>query len=139
MTRRGLALSKWAASSLSCAGLLIMAGAGAQAQSVIHVPADQTTVQAGINASNNGDTVLVAPGTYAENITFRGKAIQVTSSGGPSVTTINGGAHGPVVTFNSGETASAILSGFTLTMVCRMVLGAVEFLSPGRHLPSQEM
>ena len=48
----------------------------------INVPAGQPTIQAAINAASNGDTVLVAPGTYRENINFMGKAITVTSSGG---------------------------------------------------------
>jgi formylglycine-generating enzyme required for sulfatase activity/chitodextrinase len=34
----------------------------------INVPADQPTIQAGIDASVDGDTVLVQPGTYFENI-----------------------------------------------------------------------
>jgi len=80
----------------------------------IHVPGDQPAIQAAINAANNGDTVLVAPGTYAENTNFGGKAITVTSSGGPSVTIIDGGAKGSVVTFNTGETASSVLNGFTI-------------------------
>src|SRR5216117_3331126 len=44
---------------------------------VIHVPADQPTIQAAINAAVNGDTVQVSPGTYIENINFLGKAITV--------------------------------------------------------------
>ena len=76
-----------------------------RAQQTIHVPADQSTIQAAINAAKNGDTVLVAPGTYIENINFNGKAITVTSSGGPSVTIIDGRAKASVVTFNTGETA----------------------------------
>ena len=46
---------------------------------IIHVPADQPTVQAGIDAAADGDTVLVAENTYYENIRFKGKAITVAS------------------------------------------------------------
>src|SRR5215471_1260479 len=86
----------------------------AMAGNIIHVPADQPTIQAGIKAASNGDTVLVAPGTYHENISFLGKAITVTSSNGPAVTIIDGGGLSSVVTFSSNETPSSILSGFTV-------------------------
>src|SRR5437762_4550685 len=81
----------------------------------INVPAGQPTIQAAINAASDGDTVLVAPGTYRENISFMGKAITVTSSGGPAVTTINGGARGTVVMFITNEGRNSVLSGFTVT------------------------
>jgi len=87
---------------------------GGNGSGIIHVPGDQPTIQADINAAANGNTVLVAPGTYTENIDFEGKAITVTSSGGPSVTTIDGGANGSVVTFDTGEGPDSILSGFTI-------------------------
>src|SRR5271156_6232691 len=77
----------------------------------IHVPADQPTIQAGINAASNGDTVLVSAGTYYENINFSGKEITVTSASGPSATVIDGskGGYSPTVTFYSGETTQSVL------------------------------
>ena len=84
------------------------------AATVIHVPADQTTIQAAINVAVNGDTVLVAPGTYVENINFLGKAITVASAKGPKVTIIDGNKKDSVVIFDHKETATSVLSGFTI-------------------------
>jgi YD repeat-containing protein len=80
----------------------------------IHVPADQATIQAAINAANNGDTVLVSDGTYQENINFNGKAITLSSVNGPSTTIIDGGAIDSVVTFRTGEGSNSVLNGFTI-------------------------
>jgi len=82
---------------------------------VINVPADQATIQAAIDASTDGDTVLVQPGTYTENINFSGKSIWVASSDGADVTIIDGNQSGSVVTFTSGEGENSRLEGFTLT------------------------
>jgi len=84
---------------------------------VIHVPADQPTIQAAINAAVNGDTVQVSPGTYVENINFLGKAITVAGDQttlGPQTTIIDGSHNGPVVTFASGEGPQSVLTGFTI-------------------------
>ncbi len=80
----------------------------------INVPADQPTIQAGINAAHTGDTVLVAPGTYFENIDFTGKAITVTSSAGPATTIIDGGGLSATVLFKTSELRTSVLSGFTI-------------------------
>ena len=65
-------------------GCVSLQAAGA----VINVPADYPTIQAAIDASVNGDEIIVAPGLYVENIVFGGKSITIRSSGGPDVTTI---------------------------------------------------
>jgi hypothetical protein len=83
---------------------------------------DFDTIQAGIDAASDRDTVLVAPGEYdiTEPITFRGKAITVKSEAGRDQTTIRMGTpadtnRGSVVIFENGETIASVLDGFTIT------------------------
>jgi len=86
-------------------------------------PADFDTIQAGIDAANDGDTVLVAPGEYiiTESITFRGKAITVRSEAGPEVTTMRMSEstsnldRASVIIFENGETETTVLEGFTVS------------------------
>jgi len=81
----------------------------------IEVPKDYKTIQAAIDASNNGDTILVSPKTYYENIDFIGKTITVKSTSGATLTTIDGNQTGNVVIFNKNEGKNAVLQGFTIT------------------------
>lgn len=88
---------------------------------IINVPDDYPTIQEGINASSDGDTVLVQPGTYVENINFNGHNIVLGSlfiiTGDTSYisqTVIDGNSSGPVVIFESGENSSSIITGFTI-------------------------
>lgn len=102
------------------AAVLVFASLPASAK-IIHVPSDSSTIQDGINGTVNGDTVLVAPGIYYENIDFKGKAIMVCSKfiftrnfAHVESTIISGGGSGSVVSFNSGETDQSTISGLTI-------------------------
>jgi hypothetical protein len=93
----------------------------------ITVPGIQPTIQAGINASANGDTVLVAPGTYFENLRLYGKRIVLTShyvlAKDPAFiasTIIDGSTPvkpdtASVIVIIDHEDARTIVQGFTLT------------------------
>ena len=100
----------------------------------IKVPQDFPSIQTAINNSQNGDTVLVFPGTYFENINFKGKNIVLGSlflTAGDttfvSQTIIDGLQQGCVVTFENGENSTTILTGFTI----RNGLGEEDSLSGG--------
>jgi len=89
---------------------------------IINIPEDFSTIQEGITLSVQGDTVLVAPGTYVENINYSGKNITVASlfhttqdTSYISQTIIDGDSLGSVITFESGEDSTAVLTGFTIT------------------------
>lgn len=77
---------------------------------VIHVPTDQPTIQDAINAAINTDTVLVAPGSYAELLTI-GKALSLISVSGYSNTYLlrGTGIGSDNISLNSGSSADTVL------------------------------
>jgi hypothetical protein len=97
-------------STLACA---LFVSITVQANQLL-VPANYATIQSAIDAASAGDTVWVSPGTYYENLDFKGKAITVASAAGPLVTIIDGGQAGAVVNFSSGEGSDSIIQGFTI-------------------------
>jgi len=107
---------------------LILLFASINADATIRgVPGSYTTIQSAINAAVNGDTVLVEPGTYFENINFRGKHIVVTSRfylnnelSYIASTVINGSTptnpdSASTVIIGSGADSTTVLQGFKIT------------------------
>lgn len=70
-------------------------------------------IQEGIDTAANGDTVLVASGSYTESIKIIGKHITVRSASGPDVTIIDGNQSRVVTVLDSVD--STALEGFTIT------------------------
>jgi len=92
-----------------------VAGLGGQAVAgIINVPGDQPTILSALNVAQNGDEIVVSPGTYNEQVNFVGKAITLRGSDGPAVTIITFSGESPV-RCNSGEGPSTVLDGFTIT------------------------
>jgi hypothetical protein len=97
------------------------------------VPGNAATIQGGIDLAAPGDTVLVHPGTYTGvgngGLDFHGKDLVLRSVGGAEVTIIDceaaalpnrRGFH-----LHSGETAAAVVEGFTVENGYRMGGGAL--------------
>ncbi len=90
----------------------------------INIPADYTTIQAGINASVNGDTVLVAQGTYSENLILANEIVlasfaiyddldsQWLDNDNINNTIVNGAHNGSCLVVRDGEIQPTIF-GFT--------------------------
>jgi hypothetical protein len=89
--------------------------------SVFRIPEDTSSIQGAIEWAENGDIILISPGTYQERIDFLDKNITIASllySGfDPSLlsaTILDGNLEGTVVTIAGGQDQTTILLGLTL-------------------------
>ena len=85
----------------------------------IVVPFSFPTIQEAIDNVLPGDTIIVTPGLYRENIHFGGKNFVLTSVNpadweNVKSTIIRGLGTGPVVTFEGSELPACLLQGFTI-------------------------
>ena len=91
----------------------------ANSQTVINVPSDYSTIQAALNNAIEGDTVLVQPGTYYENIIWpETNGIKLISSGDSSNTIIDGGGLSSAIYINLQSTTidtNTIIQRFKIT------------------------
>ena len=78
------------------------------------VPDDFISIQAAIDAVDDGDVIIVSPGIYYENIIFKGKEITLRSKNGPDTTIIDGEAKVSVVAFDHLEGPDSVLEGVTI-------------------------
>ena len=81
--------------------------------------ADYQTVQEAINNAQDGDTIVVRPGTYQEQVGFNSRAVTVRSAdpndSAVVEATIIAASSGYSVFFDFGEGSDSVLEGFTIT------------------------
>jgi hypothetical protein len=94
----------------------------------LHVPVDHHQIQWALDAAEEGDTVLVAPGIYSgpacRNLDFGGKALLLISSDGPAATIIDCEGAGRGFRFDKGEDERALLRGFTILNAAALGCGS---------------
>ncbi len=101
--------------ALLTALILAALAAPIRSQTTHHVPADFATIQAAIDAAQSGDTVLVAPGFYIQNLTIAGKGIRLESSAGAAATLISGlVGPGATISVGPGLGRALVIEGFTI-------------------------
>ena len=93
---------------------------------ILYVPSDYPTVQRGLNAASEHDTVLVADGTYYENLKFPPINLVLASlfimdndSSHIALTILDGSQYtnqdsASVIFMNRGQDTSTVISGFTI-------------------------
>ncbi len=96
------------------AGMLLSVCPSRSLGRVILVPQDEPTIQSGVDAADEGDTVLVAPGTWAP-VRLPALDLVLKSSSGAELTTIDGGDSTTVVTFEGAVSRACAVESFTIS------------------------
>ncbi len=88
--------------------VVLLLVAGFALARIIVVPDSVATVQGGLNAAGSGDTVLVMPGTYTENLNWPSiDGIKLYSLAGPESTVVDGNYAGTCLVMASGNLSRA--------------------------------
>jgi hypothetical protein len=83
--------------------------------STIHVPADYPSIQAALISAATNDTILVAPGTYYEHISWPNThGLKLLSEYGPDTTIVDAAGALRCITVNFGVDSNTVISGFTI-------------------------
>jgi predicted outer membrane repeat protein len=99
--------------SILILSLLIMAVCGYA--TIINIPEDYPTIQEGLNVAEEGDSVLVAPGIYYENIIWP-ETNEIKLIGNDEENCIiDGYQNGSVICFENHVDSATLVSKFTIT------------------------
>ncbi|MFO0793916.1 MAG: right-handed parallel beta-helix repeat-containing protein [Candidatus Brocadiaceae bacterium] len=99
--------------TIFCA-LLFSFVAGIASAATLNVPGDYSTIQAAVDAAALGDLILVADGTYKENVDLMGKWITLRSVNGAEKTIIDGQKKGTVLRIVNSSLTRPLIEGFTI-------------------------
>ena len=102
--------------------LVLFIFVGISQSATILIPNDYGTIQGGIDASVDGDTILVSAGTYNEQLDYLGKAISVVSKDGPHKTTLTTNSN--IVNMSNIQSGTSTLSGFSIMGFRSLVNGS---------------
>ncbi|MCD6481772.1 MAG: right-handed parallel beta-helix repeat-containing protein, partial [Thermoplasmata archaeon] len=99
----------WIIGIVAIVAILTMAGNARGA--TINVPADYPTIQDAINASNDGDTIIVAAGTYTEQLMIN-KSVNLVGQSGAKIVAPNNASRNTYKIQESGHTFDPIIFAY---------------------------